>query len=445
MRGLRSRSTQLPQLGGWRLPLLRTSTQILQNGRLASQPSPFLFSSPLPDVYTFQSRHYTRFPKEPKILDGREIANDILDDMHHDLKLMAKELPQFKPPHLVMMCVAPHKPIKSFMRMKERACHRAGFTSEILAFGMKTTEEEFIANIKLTCQLAHVDGVIVQLPLPAHINEYKALQAVDPTKDVDGLHALNVGNTVLGRGSDGFMPCTPLGIVELLERGGVSLEGKQVVIIGRSNLVGKPLANLLISKRPSSPLLGPTVSIIHSGTPYPPLYTSQADIIIAAAGRPKLVQPEDVKLGVGIVDVGISYIPDPATASGYSMSGDVDPRVYAKCSFYTPVPGGVGPMTVAMLLRNTFRAALRYRYAQQYPEAFRAATTTAATASLNRVYNKLIAKEKGHEGGGGGGFESGAEDLLQLHKIEEVVASPSTAMRQSVERGEKGLSAPPHW
>jgi methylenetetrahydrofolate dehydrogenase (NADP+)/methenyltetrahydrofolate cyclohydrolase len=215
----------------------------------------------------------------------------------------------------------------------------------------ETKEQELLAMIKALNTDKTVHGILVQLPLPSHIREDAVISAIDPAKDVDGFHPVSVGNMVLGR--KGFLPCTPHGVLVLLREQGIPTKGAYAVILGRSNIVGKPLANLLSRKDVNA-----TVTVCHTGTENPGKYTSEADILIAAAGRPGLVSADMVKKGAAVIDVGVNRVEDSSARKGYRLTGDVDyGPVSEKAGWITPVPGGVGPMTIAMLLLNVIEAA----------------------------------------------------------------------------------------
>jgi methylenetetrahydrofolate dehydrogenase (NADP+)/methenyltetrahydrofolate cyclohydrolase len=238
----------------------------------------------------------------------------------------------------------------SYVRGKEKALAEVGMASKDIRLPASVTETELLALIADLNKDAKVHGILVQLPLPRHINEDRIITAIDPAKDVDGFHPVSVGNMILGR--PGFLPCTPHGVLVLLRDLPLSLSGAHAVIVGRSNIVGKPLANLLTRRDVNA-----TVTICHTGTKDLAKYTLQADILIAAAGKPALIKPEMVKPGAAVIDVGVNRVPDPSKEKGYRLCGDVDPAVAEKAGYMTPVPGGVGPMTIAMLLNNVVQAA----------------------------------------------------------------------------------------
>ncbi|ELR25580.1 methenyltetrahydrofolate cyclohydrolase [Acanthamoeba castellanii str. Neff] len=236
--------------------------------------------------------------------------------------------------------------------MKQQACQAVGFTSSVVELGAETSQDALSRKINQHTTDASVDE---------HINPQMAIGAIGAAKDVDGLHPTNVGASVLGF-KGGFLPCTPAGVLQALQRSRISLEGQHVVVVGRSKLVGLPLANMLIGGRDSAKggRKGPTVTVVHSGTVDIHVHTRMADIVIVAAGHAGLITADSVKQGVVLVDVGINHVPDSSRKSGYRLVGDCTDEAYRKASRYTPVPGGIGPMTVAMLMRNTWEAAKRH-------------------------------------------------------------------------------------
>ena len=256
-----------------------------------------------------------------------------------------------KRPHLTAILVGDDGASKTYVENKEKACAVAGFTSTVLRFPADMTEEALLAEVARLNADPDVDGFIVQLPLPKHIDENKIIEAIDPAKDVDGFHPVNVGRMMLGLPS--FVSATPFGIVTLLEEYGIETKGKHCVVLGRSNIVGRPIANLLSQKAKAGDC---TVTICHSRTQDIARYTREADIIIAALGVPEFLKGDMVKEGVVVIDVGVTRIPDD-TPRGYHLSGDVAfDEVAPKASYITPVPGGVGPMTIVSLLKNTLKA-----------------------------------------------------------------------------------------
>ena len=254
-------------------------------------------------------------------------------------------------PHLTAILVGDDGASQTYVANKERSCKKVGFDSTVLRLPASTTEEELLKEVKRLNNDDSVDGFIIQLPLPKHIDEQKIIEAVSPSKDVDGFHPENVGRLCLGL--DTFVSATPYGIITLMEEYGIETRGKHCVVLGRSNIVGRPIANLLSAKAKPGDC---TVTICHSRTQNIEEYTRSADIIIAALGVPGFVKADMVKEGAVVIDVGITRVP-AETEKGYRIMGDVDfDAVAPKCSYITPVPGGVGPMTIVSLMRNTLKA-----------------------------------------------------------------------------------------
>lgn len=241
---------------------------------------------------------------------------------------------------------------ETYVASKVKACQEVGFKSTELRYGADITEEQLLEVVEKLNKDEDVDGYIMQLPLPAHISEDKVLMAIDPDKDVDGFHPCNVGKMVTGLPT--YLPATPAGIVELLRRYNIQTRGKHCVVIGRSNIVGTPMAVLMSRKAEHADC---TVTMCHSRTPNIKDYTLQADILVVALGKPHFVTADMVKEGAVVIDVGIHRVPSETTKSGFRLVGDVDfDAVAPKCSYITPVPGGVGPMTIVTLLQNTLKA-----------------------------------------------------------------------------------------
>jgi methylenetetrahydrofolate dehydrogenase (NADP+)/methenyltetrahydrofolate cyclohydrolase len=239
----------------------------------------------------------------------------------------------------------------SYVTAKERALAEAGMASRDIRLPADTGEAELLSHIAFLNEDPAVHGILVQLPLPAHIREDLVIAAIDPQKDVDGFHPVSVGNLVLGK--RGFVPCTPQGVITLLQEANIPIAGAHVVVVGRSNIVGKPLVNLLSRRE-----LNATVTLCHTGTRNLARYTQQADILIAAAGKAGLITGDMIREGAAVIDVGVNRVPDPTAKKGYRLKGDVDfEGVAQRASVITPVPGGVGPMTIAMLLQNVVRSA----------------------------------------------------------------------------------------
>lgn len=289
------------------------------------------------------------------ILDGKKVSNQIKDEIAAEVTQMKSK--GEKVPHLAAVLVGEDGASLTYVGSKVRACERIGFESTLVKLPASTTEEELLGKIDELNKNEAIDGFIVQLPLPKHIDEQKVLLAVDPDKDVDGFHPANFGKMALEMES--FIPATPFGIMELLERYQVETSGKHTVVIGRSHIVGRPISILM--SRKGSPG-DSTVTLTHSRTQNLEEFTKNADIIISALGVPNFLKAGMVKEGVTVIDVGITRVPDETAKRGYRIVGDVDfENVSKKASFITPVPGGVGPMTIAMLLKNTLLARQRGR------------------------------------------------------------------------------------
>jgi methylenetetrahydrofolate dehydrogenase (NADP+)/methenyltetrahydrofolate cyclohydrolase len=282
------------------------------------------------------------------IIDGKEIAGKVREDARRRTEKLKERGVK---PCLAVVLAGENPASVSYVTGKEKALAEAGMDGRDIRLPAAVTETELLDLIAQLNGDPKVHGILVQLPLPSHINEDRVINAISPEKDVDGFHPVSVGNMVLGR--PGFLPCTPHGIVYLLEEMKIKTSGAHAVILGRSNIVGKPLANLLIRRN-----LNATVTICHTGTPDFSVYTKQADILIAAAGKPGLVNAGMVKPGAAVIDVGVNRIPDVSKKSGFILRGDVDYEAVEKTAgWITPVPGGVGPMTIAMLMRNVVEAA----------------------------------------------------------------------------------------
>lgn len=290
-----------------------------------------------------------------EILDGKKVSNDIKAEIKVQVDQM-KERGE-KVPHLAAVLVGTDGASLTYVGSKVRSCKRIGFESTFIHLPEETKEEELLAEVKALNANDDIDGYIVQLPLPRHIDEQKVLMAVDPDKDVDGFHPTNFGKMALDMES--FIPATPYGIMELMRRYDVDTEGKHTVVIGRSHIVGRPISILMSQKGKAA---NSTVTLTHSRTKDLAKFTREADIIVSALGVPDFLKADMVKEGVVIVDVGITRVPDATREKGYYITGDVDfGNVSKKASHITPVPGGVGPMTIAMLLKNTLIARERHR------------------------------------------------------------------------------------
>ena len=288
------------------------------------------------------------------ILDGKQTGNDIKAELAARVDQLIKD--GKRPPHLAAVLVGNDGASLTYVGSKVRSCERIGYESTLIQLPEETTEAELLQQIDRLNANTAIDGFIVQLPLPKHIDEEKVLMAIDPLKDVDGFHPTNFGKMALDMES--FIPATPYGITELLRRYQIDISGKHAVVIGRSHIVGRPMSILL--SRKSSPG-NATVTLTHSRTKNLAAITKEADIVVSALGVPNFLKEDMVKEGAIIIDVGITRVPDASHPKGYIITGDVDyERVKDKASFITPVPGGVGPMTIAMLLQNTYLAYSRH-------------------------------------------------------------------------------------
>lgn len=282
------------------------------------------------------------------LIDGKKIASIIKQEIAEEVVRRVKT--GRKIPHLAAILVGDNGSSETYVNNKVKDCAEVGFKSTLIRLGNEISEAELITNIAELNDNPDVDGFIVQLPLPAHISDCRIIEAINPEKDADGFHPVNIGKMVIGL--PGYLPATPFGIIELLKRCQIETSGKDCVIIGRSHIVGRPLSILLSQKG-----MDATVTVVHSRTIGIQNYTNKADIIIAAMGSPGFVKADMVKSGAVVIDVGTTRLPCPDVKSGWRLVGDVDfENVAPKCSFITPVPGGVGPMTRVALLRNTLMA-----------------------------------------------------------------------------------------
>ena len=287
------------------------------------------------------------------IIDGAAIASQIKDEVRQQTADLRERHDVI--PGLAFLIVGNDPASMAYVRSKGRACEYCGFQSLTETMPVDATQTRVLEQIDSWNIDPEIHGILVQLPLPGHISEFKIINAIYPHKDVDGFHPVNVGKLVIGQ--EGFRPCTPAGIQELLVRSGVETAGKHVVVVGRSNIVGKPIANMMVQKMANA---NSVVTIVHTAAPDISVYTRQADILIVAAGRANAVTADMVKDGVVVIDVGINQVDDPSTEKGYRLVGDVDfAGVRERASAITPVPKGVGPMTIAMLMQNTLLAAQR--------------------------------------------------------------------------------------
>ena len=283
-----------------------------------------------------------------QILDGKQTSIAIKDEMANQVRQYTTK--GLRPPHLAAILVGDDGASQTYVANKEKASHEVGFTSSVYRYSANTSEEELLKAIEFLNNDDDIDGFIVQLPLPAQINEQKVINAISPEKDVDGFTPINIGRMVLGE--DAFLPATPMGICSILKHYNIETTGKHCVVLGRSNIVGTPVANLLSRKG-----FDCTVTLCHSRTQNLPELTRQADILVVAIGKPEFVTADMVKEGAVLVDVGIHRVPDATKKNGYRVIGDVKhSEVDAKCSWTTPVPGGVGPLTIVSLLENTLKA-----------------------------------------------------------------------------------------
>lgn len=284
------------------------------------------------------------------IIDGKKIAAEIREELKAEVaELKTKGVV----PGLGVVLVGGDPASRSYVTAKEKACADIGLYSDDNRLPAETAQEELMTLVDKLNNDPKIHGILVQLPLPKHLNEAEVLLRIDPEKDVDGFHPVNVGKMVVGE--EAFLPCTPHGVIQLLARSGVEIEGAHVVIVGRSNIVGKPLANMLIQKKDNA---NATVTVCHTRTKGIAGYTKQADILIAAAGKPRVITADMVREGVVVIDVGVNRVEDATRERGYRLVGDVDfEAVKEKASMITPVPGGVGPMTITMLLHNTIISA----------------------------------------------------------------------------------------
>ncbi len=284
-----------------------------------------------------------------QLIDGKRIAADIRQEIA--LKVEAIKAKGGRPPHLAAILVGHDGGSESYVAHKIRDCQEVGFTSTLVRFEEEVTEEELLGEVARLNTAPDIDGFIVQLPLPGHIREQRVIEAIDPAKDVDGFHPVNVGKMVLGMPS--FVSATPMGIVEMIRRCGIETNGRSCVIIGRSNIVGRPLSILMSQKG-----INATVTVAHSRSRDLEALCAGADILVAAMGVPGFVTAGMVREGAVVIDVGTTRVADATAKSGFRLKGDVRfEEVAPRCSWITPVPGGVGPMTRVALLLNTLRAA----------------------------------------------------------------------------------------
>ena len=283
------------------------------------------------------------------LIDGKRIASEIRQEIASEVRKRAEK--GLKIPHLAAILVGNDGSSETYVSNKVKDCNEVGFKSSLIRFPEETPEDALLSKIRELNLNDDVDGFIVQLPLPGHIRESMIIESILPSKDADGFHPVNIGKMVIGLRC--FLPATPYGIIELIKRYAIETAGKNCVVIGRSNIVGRPVSILLSQKG-----IDATVTVVHSRTKNITKTVQQADLIIAALGSPGFVKEDMVKTGAAVIDVGTTRIASPGTKTGWKLAGDVDfDNVAPKCSFITPVPGGVGPMTRVSLLRNTLMAA----------------------------------------------------------------------------------------
>ena len=290
-----------------------------------------------------------------KIIDGKAVAKQLVSEIAKEVEAFSKD---FRVPHLAVIIAGDDPASRVYVKSKVRASEKCGIDVDLVKFPADIKESELFQKLDELNNDNSIDGILVQLPLPSQLDSKKVIERISPYKDVDGFHPYNLGKIL--EGDPLFVPCTPLGIIELLKRYNVKTTGKKAVVVGRSVIVGKPIAMLLANKSKNG---NATVTICHSKTAGIKKILSEADIIVCAAGKAKMVNGDMVKPGVIIIDVGINRIKDETVKRGYRLVGDVDfESVSPKASLITPVPGGVGPMTVAMLMKNTLKAArLKYK------------------------------------------------------------------------------------
>ncbi|HKJ68183.1 MAG TPA: bifunctional methylenetetrahydrofolate dehydrogenase/methenyltetrahydrofolate cyclohydrolase FolD [bacterium] len=288
---------------------------------------------------------------QAKIIDGKHVADELRKGISNRVEALKSN---GVIPGLAVVMAGEDPPSQVYVRMKGKACEKLGITEETITLSAETSQDELVHLIEDLNNDDRFHGILVQMPLPDHMNPSTVIQAIDPRKDVDGLHPVNVGKLVLEE--TGFLPCTPHGILKLLEHYDIDTEGKNAVVIGRSNLVGKPITNLLYQKKPGTG--NATVTICHTRTKDLAQHTRRADLLVVAAGAAKAIKADMIKPHAVVVDVGVNRVDDPSSEKGYKLVGDVDFETAQNVADYiTPVPGGVGPMTITMLLHNTVWAA----------------------------------------------------------------------------------------
>jgi methylenetetrahydrofolate dehydrogenase (NADP+)/methenyltetrahydrofolate cyclohydrolase len=286
----------------------------------------------------------------PTIISGKDVSNKIKEEIAEEVVKLKKEIG--KTPHLAAILVGNDGASQTYVNAKIKACNKVGFNSSLVELQDSISESELLLEIEKLNKNEDVDGYIVQLPLPAHINDQKIIEKIDPKKDVDGFHPISLGKMLLHL--PGFLPATPYGIIQMLSHYNIPTEGKNCVVLGRSHIVGSPMSVLMARKDYPG---NATVTMAHSRTENLKEVAASADILIVAIGKPEFVTPDMVKDGATVIDVGIHRIEDPSKKSGFRLVGDVKfEEVAPKCAFISPVPGGVGPMTIASLLKNTLLA-----------------------------------------------------------------------------------------
>lgn len=286
-----------------------------------------------------------------ELIDGKQIAQTIRAELASEITTLQEQ--HELTPGLAVVLVGENPASQVYVRMKNKACHDIGIYSEQHDLPVETSEADLLALVERLNQDPKIHGILVQLPLPDHIDEHRVLNAIRPEKDVDGFHPVNMGKLLIGE--PGFKPCTPYGVQKMLVYAGVPIEGAHVVVVGRSNIVGKPIAAILVQKQPEA---NATVTVCHSRTKDLAAVTRQADILIAAIGRPEMITADMVSEEAVVIDVGVNRVDAPDRPKGYRLVGDVKfDEVSQKCRAISPVPGGVGPMTITMLLYNTVEAA----------------------------------------------------------------------------------------
>ncbi len=285
-----------------------------------------------------------------KIIDGKQIAEEVKTKLKNKIESLKEN---GITPHLSVLLIGDNPASHVYVSMKEKACSKLKISSEVRRLSKELSQEEVIKNVEELNNNKDVNGILIQLPLPKHLNENEILMKINPQKDVDGLHPVNFGKLLAGNPE--FVPCTPAGILEILEYENIDPEGKHAVVVGRSNIVGKPIAALLMRKAKGG---NATVTVCHTRTKETAHFTRQADILIAAMGVPETITGDMVKEGAVVIDVGMNRVDDPTAKKGYRLVGDVHfESVEKKVKAITPVPGGVGPLTIAMLMKNTVLAA----------------------------------------------------------------------------------------